>query len=232
MTPNPPKGVLVDYGGTLVEEVSFDSRAGNEWLLARAVSGPSNVTIEQVLDRAAKVTAEVASRRNEFHLETPWAMLTRLIHDFFGFSFSGSIADLEIGFWKASVKTNAMPGSLAALEKLHECGIPIGVVSNCSFGPHVIRYELEKHGLAEHLRFVMVSAEYAVRKPNVLLYDTAAAKLRTKPQDIWFIGDRWEIDVASAKAAGMTPVWFHAPLTEYVNHVLCVTDWTDLLRHL
>ena len=31
-----PNGLLVDYGGTLVEEVGVDVRAGNEWLLARA----------------------------------------------------------------------------------------------------------------------------------------------------------------------------------------------------
>jgi hypothetical protein len=63
VNPKQPEAVLIGYGGTLVEEVSYDPRAGNEWLL------------------------------------------------------------------------------------------------------HVIRYELEKHGLAEHLQFVMVSANmrYASR---------------------------------------------------------------------
>jgi putative hydrolase of the HAD superfamily len=230
--PKQPEGVLIDYGGTLVEEVSYDPRAGNEWLLAKAVSRRADLTIDQVLDRAAKVTNDVAARRDEFQIETPWPMLIRLIHDFFGTGFSGSTVDLELGFWKASVKTHAMPGAVDVLKELHERRIPTGVVSNCSFGPHVIRYELEKHGLAEHFQFVMVSAEYAVRKPNVLLFDTAAAKLGMKPQDIWFIGDRWEIDIAGAKAAGMTPVWFHAPRVEYVDQVLCVRDWTDLLAYL
>ena len=31
-----PKGVLLDYGGTLVEEAGFDPRAGNVWLLGQA----------------------------------------------------------------------------------------------------------------------------------------------------------------------------------------------------
>lgn len=31
-----PRGMLFDYGGTLVEEVSFNARAGLDWLLARA----------------------------------------------------------------------------------------------------------------------------------------------------------------------------------------------------
>jgi hypothetical protein len=46
--PKQPDGVLIDYGGTLVEEVSYDPRAGNEWLLARAVSRPPDLTVDQV----------------------------------------------------------------------------------------------------------------------------------------------------------------------------------------
>ena len=85
----------------------------------------------------------------------------------------------------------------------------MAVVSNTSFGEPVIRYELEKHGLTEHLAFIVVSSDYAVRKPNVLLFDTAAARLGIRPADIWFMGDRLDTDVAGAKAAGMTAIWFN-----------------------
>jgi hypothetical protein len=37
-----PKGILVDYGGTLVEE-DFNPRAGTEWLLSQAVDRPPAV---------------------------------------------------------------------------------------------------------------------------------------------------------------------------------------------
>jgi hypothetical protein len=45
-----PTGLLLDYGGTLVEEVSVDLRAGNEWLLARASYRPAEVTLRHVLE--------------------------------------------------------------------------------------------------------------------------------------------------------------------------------------
>ena len=77
----------------------------------------------------------------------------------------------------------------------------MAVVSNSSFGEPVIRYELEKHGLTEHLAFVLVSSDYSVRKPNGLLFDTAAARLGVSPQHIWFVGDRLDTDVTGAKAA-------------------------------
>ena len=47
-----PKGILLDYGGTLVEEVGFNARAGNEALLKLAAYTPPNVTIDLVLERA------------------------------------------------------------------------------------------------------------------------------------------------------------------------------------
>lgn len=226
-----PKGLLVDYGGTLVEEVDFDPRAGNELLLARAAYRPEHVSLEQVLERATKVSTEVAARRDQFHLETPWPALTRLIHDFFGIRFAEPMPELEMAFWKASVKTRPMPGARAALEEFHQCGVPIAVVSNCSFGQDVIRYELAKHGLADRLAFIMVSAEYAIRKPNLLLFETAAAKLDVKPKDIWFVGDQLDTDIAGARAAGMTTVWLRSAKSELSDSAdLTVASWSDLVH--
>jgi FMN phosphatase YigB (HAD superfamily) len=225
-----PKGILLDYGGTLVEEVEFDPRAGNELLLARATYRPSHVRIEQVLERANRVSKEVAGRRDQFQIETPWPALTRLIHDFLGIRFDDPMPELEMAFWKASVRTVPIPGAREALEEFHRCAVPTAVVSNCAFGPEVIRYELEKHGLAEHLSFVMVSAEYAVRKPNVLLFETAAVRLGMQPEDIWFVGDRLDTDVVGAEAAGMKPVWLRRTNGEESNSAhLTVATWAEVM---
>jgi len=228
-----PEGILLDYGGTLVEEVEYDPRAGNELLFARASYRPFHATIEQVLERARKISTEVAARRDQFQLETPWPALTRLIHDFLGIRFDDPMADLEMAFWKASVKTAPIPGAREALEEFHRCGIPMGVVSNCAFSKEVILYELGKHGLADHLSFVMVSAEYAVRKPNALLFETAAARLGRKPEDIWFIGDRLDTDVAGAKSARMKPIWLRRTSGEQSNsaHSSAAT-WTEIVDNL
>src|SRR5262245_12797007 len=128
-----PKGVLFDYGGTLVEEVSFDPRAGNEWLLSRASHRPPHVTLEDVLARANLVTTQVAERRDQFQIETAWRALTRLIHDFFGIRFDLSMAELEMGFWKASVQTRPMPGARNALARLHRANVTLGMVRNSPF---------------------------------------------------------------------------------------------------
>ena len=229
-----PKGLLFDYGGTLVEELSVDLRAGHEWLLARASYRPPHVTLDLVLERAARVSREVTARRDEFHLETPWPTLTRLIHDSLGIRFDTPMPELELGFWNASVRTKAMPGAREALEQFHRWGLPLAVVSNTGFGEPVIRHELARYGLTDHLAFVLVSADYSVRKPNVLLYETAAARLNVKAEDIWFVGDRLDTDVAGAKAAGMTAVWFNPQGRENPSSEvdLTVSGWADLVGHV
>jgi FMN phosphatase YigB (HAD superfamily) len=75
-----PKAVLLDFGGTLVQEVAFDLRAGNEWVLARASHRPTNATLERVMHRANEVSEALSKRRDEFQIECPWPTQSRLIH--------------------------------------------------------------------------------------------------------------------------------------------------------
>ena len=228
-----PKGLLLDYGRTLVEDVRFDPRAGYAWLLTRAAHRPANVTLEHVLARAQRVAAKLTARRDEFHLEVPWPTVARLVHDFLGVRFEEPMPELELGFWKASVATRSKRGACDALERLHRSGVPIAVVSNCAFGEHVVRHDLAQHGLTEHLAYIMVSAEYSVRKPNVLLFETAAARLGIEPRDIWFVGDRLDTDVPGAKEAGMTAVWLSSTAAEgSTTHDpdLTVLDWDHLVQ--
>jgi HAD superfamily hydrolase (TIGR01662 family) len=227
-------GLLVDYGGTLVEEVGFDARSGNEVLWNLAAYRPPTLTFDQVLDRAQTVTEMVADRRDQFGIETPWPALTRLIHDYLGVRFELAMNQLELAFWKASVTTAPVPGAIQALSECHRRGTPMAVVSNSSFGAEVIRYELEKHSLAEYLAFIMVSSEYAVRKPNVLLFSTAAARLGISPQDVWFVGDRLDTDIRGAQAAKMKPVWLCRESTPAPagDGYLVADSWQAILSHM
>jgi HAD superfamily hydrolase (TIGR01662 family) len=226
--------LLVDYGGTLVEEVGVDPRAGIEWLLTHASARPPHLTLEQVRARADRITREVAARRDDVHLETPWPSLTRLIYDCLGIRFDLPMAELELGYWRASVTTRPIPGAREALERLQAGGMPVAVVSNSSFGEPVIRDELDRHGLAEYLEFVAVSADYSVRKPNVLLFETAAARLGVDQEHIWFVGDRLDTDVAGAKAARMTAVWFNQRGAHDPSGQADITarSWNELLQHV
>ncbi|HEU4431666.1 MAG TPA: HAD family hydrolase [Myxococcota bacterium] len=205
-----PRGFLFDWGDTLVEELREDRAAGVAWLFGQAAHVPSGVALADVLARAERVRREVDARRIPGEIEMSWPQLMRLVFDPLGVHFELSLAELELGAWQRTSETREIPGAREGLAKIRAAGIPIGVVSNTSFGPAAIRHELEKHGLAEHLAFVTTSSEYGVRKPNALLFEAAAARLGVAAREIWFVGDRLDKDVAGAKAAGMTAVWFCA----------------------
>ena len=225
-----PRGLLFDYGGTLVEEVAFDVHAGMDVLLANVAHRPPNVSSASILERVDRVGREVSARRDEYQIEAPWPAVTRLIYDYFGIRFARPLDELEVAFWDASVTTRPMPGAREVLRELHGSGLPLGVVSNSSCRGAVIRHELTKQGLAEHLSVVVASADYAVRKPNPLLFDTAATLLGVCPSDIWFVGDRLDTDVAGARAAGMYPVWFAEPdVTSHGDAELVIGSWHELL---
>lgn len=228
-----PRGLIFDYGGTLVYEVGYDAVAGMEALLVRAVSPPSAERLDLLRTRLARIAREVAGRRDDLCVETPWPALTRLAYDALGISLSGEWPELELVFWNAAVRTEVRPGIADALAALRAMGLPMGVLSNSSFGAHVIRHELSKHGLARFFDDLLVTADYAVRKPNPLVFDVAAARLGVQPSEAWFIGDRLDIDVAGARAAGMTAVWY-APEpgadAADADADLVLRDWSALPR--
>jgi len=224
-----PRGMLLDYGGTLVEEAAFDPRAGMQILLTHLAYRPPNVSVDAIIERVDRITADVSTRRDEFQIETPWGSLTRLIYDYFGIRFARPLHELELAFWDASVTTRPMPGAREALDQLHHAGITLGVVSNSSFRGEVIRHELSKHGLDAHLSIVVASADYAVRKPNPLLYEAAAGLLGMCATDLWFVGDRLDTDVAGARAASMYPVLIGAHHLEAADDdLLIVRHWHEL----
>ena len=201
-----PEAVLFDFGGTLLEETGFALRAGNDWLLSRASRRPDDLTLDAVVERAMLIGRQVIARREETHLEIPWPAISRLIFDHLGVQFCEPLSDLELGFWRASVRTRPLAGASETLDRLNSADVRMGIVSNTSFTGPTLRAELEQHGLAHHFEFVMTSAEYSVRKPNPLLFEVAASRMGMPAGSIWYVGDRAEADVAGANSAGMFSV--------------------------
>jgi len=223
---------LFDYGGTLVEEVGYDARAGHQAVLAR-VGGQGVVDLEELVRRAERISRELGALRVLAQVETPWTAQARLLHDSLGIRVDEPLSALERVFWRACAETLPMRGAAAALEAFAQRGLPMGVVSNSSFGGEVLRDELSRHGLDRHLAFVMASADYALRKPRPLLFEVAAAKLGLAAEDVWFVGDRLDTDVAGARAAGMTAVWLRPASADGApDPDLAVAGWSELLEHV
>jgi putative hydrolase of the HAD superfamily len=65
----------------------------------------------------------------------------------------------------------------------------------------------------------MSSSQYCLRKPNKLLFDLAAKKLKVNSSGRWFIGDSYKYDMLGAKSAGMLPILYNRKNSPMTNDI-------------
>jgi putative hydrolase of the HAD superfamily len=142
-------------------------------------------------------------------IELPCTSLLRLFCDRFHICTRLSPNELEIEFWKSICSMHPEPGIESVLLRARELGISTGVISNAMFSGEVRRWELARHDLLKHFQIVISSADYGLQKPHPAIFLAAAGLLGIRPAEIWFIGDSADNDVAGARSAGLTPIWYN-----------------------
>jgi putative hydrolase of the HAD superfamily len=98
------------------------------------------------------------------------------------------------------------PDIRRTLTKLRDMGLKLGIVSNTFLNQTSLDRHLEMFGMLEFFPLRMYSYETSWRKPNVKIFNEAAARLEIPPQNIMFVGDRIDTDIRGALRAGMIPV--------------------------
>ena len=203
----PPRGVLFDFGNTLLREGLLNLEAGAAAVLGLA-RDPAGCTPTQLAAAMTEVMSDLEPRRRTALLEPPPATIGRLVYGPLGITFDVQPEDVEWAFWSAATSWELEPGINAAIEAVERAHIPWAVLSNTMFRGQTIERQLALSGLRGSHRFVMASAEYVLRKPHPRLFAIAAARLREPPHDLWFIGDSHEHDVCGSAAAGLVPLWY------------------------
>lgn len=110
--------------------------------------------------------------------------------------FEGYLASYEAS-WQP------FPDVLACLDALAEHRL--GVISNGNRVQQLAK--LEALGVRERFEVVITSEDTGVSKPNPAIFGTACALSGEVPGRCVYVGDRLEVDVLGAQAAGWTGVW-------------------------
>ncbi|EWM19567.1 HAD family hydrolase [Kutzneria sp. 744] len=100
----------------------------------------------------------------------------------------------------------AYDGMLDGLKQLRAAGWRIGVVTNGY--EDVQTLTLTSSGIAEHVDGWAISAAENIRKPDVGLFEIAAARAGSALGGGWMVGDS-QADIVGGRAAGLRTAWVH-----------------------
>ena len=95
--------------------------------------------------------------------------------------------------------------TLPTLNKLKQMGLKLGLITN---GPSDLqRAKLKLLGLENIFDEVIISGEAGYHKPDIEIFNIAAARLGLAPGEMFYIGDNPLNDVETSRRAGYVPVW-------------------------
>jgi putative hydrolase of the HAD superfamily len=104
----------------------------------------------------------------------------------------------RVGLW-----TVAIDGAVATVRTLKEAGHRLGVVSNAEGR---VERDLDGAGFAGLFETVVDSHLVGVEKPDPGIFRIAMERMSVSPDTAVYLGDVPAVDVAGARAAGLTPV--------------------------
>ena len=87
------------------------------------------------------------------------------------------------------------------LEQLKGRGLRLGLISNVSLLPDLMREDLRALGILRHLDAVTFSSEAGTRKPDARIFLRVLEELRVPSEEAVFVGDRVGDDIARATPA-------------------------------
>ena len=204
---NKPKMIIFDYGHTLLWERDFDFGRGYRAIFEHVSANPNGVTSDEMQELSEGIFNDVqVCRTNGFEIhEFP---LLRCASEALGVEFSLPLEDIETILWTNASNGGKMPHISELLAYLKSEGIRTGVISNIGWSGGALKRRIERLLPEGDFEFIITSSEYAVRKPNPLIFKVALQKSGLKPDEVWFCGDNIKADVNGAHGAGIFPVYY------------------------
>ena len=230
-----PKMILFDYGQTLVNQQKLNGVRGTEAVLKYAVENKYNLSASQVQEEVEKINHELgradSPTRYLSQIEVPNHMFTAYLYESLGIQLSLTSEQIDKVFWDNAAPGVPTDGIETFLEYLNQSGIRTGVISNITFAGNIVDSRINETIPTHHFKFIIATSEYLFRKPNRRIFDLALEKANLRAEEVWYIGDDYECDVAGARNAGIFPIWYVGAVDspyEEKEDVLKIRAWKEL----
>jgi putative hydrolase of the HAD superfamily len=209
------RAVLFDFGHTLVDFARTEDALRDAYKIVRDrlaswVQDRAPPEVDELVVRIAGAVDDMVGRS---YLERRLEELDQVALFEEAFAAIGyalprellrEVAELDHDSFSRSLTASAE--TLATLEKLRSMGLRLGVVSNLSLFPHLIRADIDALGIGRHLDAMTFSSEVGVRKPDPRIFTAAMSAIDAEPAHTVFVGDRVNDDVVGARGMGMRAV--------------------------
>ena len=210
----PVRAVLFDFGHTLVDFYRTEEalHAAYEQIRGR-IEAVAYMEVPEMLDLVERVAGGVdrlveqsyEERRLE---ELNQAQLLRDSLSTIGFDLPDDVIEhivhLDHSAYSSSLTVD--PAVPRTLEELRSTGYAMGLVSNLTLRPDLVRQDLERLGLASFLQGTVFSSEVGFRKPDPRIFREALQRIGADAAETVFVGDRLLDDINGARAVGMRGV--------------------------
>lgn len=124
----------------------------------------------------------------------------------------GFVAEFVKRYYKPiTEQISLMEGAEEILRRLKREGLTIGLLSNTIFPEKFHVEELQRFHLYGYFDFTLFSSSVGIRKPALEIFEKASQSAGCLPSKILFVGDRLDIDIAGANAAGFRTAWKYHP---------------------
>ncbi len=97
-----------------------------------------------------------------------------------------------------------MPG---VAETLPRVALPKGIWANTTSSTADLWTWLRRAGIARHFQWLITSRDAGARKPSPQFFAFALAQCGLSAEDVLFVGNQLNADVAGAQAVGIKTVW-------------------------
>ena len=193
------QAVLFDLDGTLLDRrQSFDAFVREQW--ARFADVLGHVDREQYVRAAILRDADGYAPRRELFTSV---MSQFALPDGLGMKL---LADYRAKFPASCVLFSDAAGTLTALRA---SGFKLGLITNGSL--RMQSRKIERLGVGQMFDAIAISDAEGVSKPDPRIFHLTLQRLNIAPVHAIYVGDRPDVDVGGARAAGLRAVWRRDP---------------------
>jgi|SRR5579884_792004 len=211
------RAAVFDYGHTFLDFAPAEDRLLEAYAEIRAIlvaeaesELPDAAGLIERLSGHVWRAVEESYRRRELDELDIIAVLDEGLHDL-GLDLSRELVRqlAEMEHRAMAARLTVPRENLAVLGQLHDMGLKVGLVSNAHFLPELMREDIERLGIAEHVDRAVFSSEIGIRKPHPSIFLHVLNGLGVEPSEAFFVGDRLRDDIEGAKSLGMRGVLTH-----------------------